>query len=131
MEGDTKVSDVTVVIPYHTAREHNGMLARAVRSVEAQTYRCEIVQAKDVHGVGAAITRNHGLALVQTEWTAFLDSDDELDPHHIEKLRQCADKTEADYVYPWFRVVGGSDPFPMFFGKPRQILRDDVTIHQF
>lgn len=112
------VSQVTIVIPYHTAREHNGMLARAVRSAEAQTYPCEIVQAKDVHGMGAAVTRNHGLLLVETPWVAFLDSDDELDPEHIEKLMSCAEETGADYIYPWFRVVGGSDPFPMFFGRP-------------
>lgn len=112
------MNDVTVVIPYHTAREENGMLARAVRSVEAQTEPCEIIAAKDVHGMGAAITRNHGLALVRTPWTAFLDSDDEMDPNHVEKLIRCAEETDADYVYPWFRVVGGSDPFPMFFQRP-------------
>jgi len=116
--GRTVNPQVTVVIPYHTAREQNGMLARAVRSVEAQTVPCEIVQAKDVHGMGAAITRNHGLALVKTPWTAFLDSDDEMDSDHVEKLLRCAEETGADYVYPWFRVVGGSDPFPMFFGRP-------------
>lgn len=119
------MNQVTVVIPYHTQREQNGMLDRAVRSVQGQTTPCEIIQAKDVHGMGAAVTRNHGLALVQTPWTAFLDSDDELDPDHVEKLLRCAEETGADYVYPWFRVVGGSDPFPMFFGKPW----DDAAPH--
>ena len=112
------MSDVTILIPYHTAREHNGMLARAEKSARAQTYPCEIVLAKDVHGMGAAVTRNHGLMLVETPWVAFLDSDDELDRDHVEKLRRCAEETGADYVYPWFRSVGGSDPFPVFFGRP-------------
>lgn len=112
------MSDVTVVIPYHTARENNGMLDRAVRSVQAQTVPCEVIAAKDVHGMGAAVTRNHGLALVKTPWVAFLDSDDELNPDHVEKLLRCAEETGADYVYPWFNITGGSDPFPMFFGRP-------------
>lgn len=119
MEGVTEVKPaVTVVTPYHEKRERNGMLERAAASVRAQTVPVEHIVALDVHHMGAAITRNHGLALVETEWTAFLDSDDEMDPDHIEHLLACAQDTGADYVYPWFRVRGGSDPFPMFFGKP-------------
>ena len=109
---------VTVVTPFHEQRRANGMLERAAASVRAQTVPVEHILAEDIHHMGAAITRAHGLALVDTEWTAFLDSDDEMDPDHIEQLLACAADTGADYVYPWFRVVGGSDPFPMFFGKP-------------
>jgi glycosyltransferase involved in cell wall biosynthesis len=109
---------VTVVTPFHEARRANGMLDRAAASVRAQTVPVEHILAEDIHRKGAAITRAHGLHLVDTEWTAFLDSDDELDPDHIEYLLACAQDTGADYVYPWFRVVGGTDPFPMFFGRP-------------
>lgn len=94
------------------------MLARAVASVERQTVPVQHVLARDVHRMGAAVTRAHGLALVETEWAAFLDSDDELDADHVEQLLRCAEEKGADYVYPWFRVKGGADPFPMFFGKP-------------
>lgn len=118
LEGNSKVNEVTILIPFHAQRERNGMLARAVRSAEAQTHPCTILPARDVYNMGAAITRNHGLMLVETPWVAFLDSDDELDPTHVEKLLACAKETGADYVYPWFRVHGGSDPFPQFFGKP-------------
>jgi glycosyltransferase involved in cell wall biosynthesis len=111
-------SRVTVVTPFHEQRRANGMLERAVRSVRAQTVSVEHILAEDIHHLGAAITRAHGLHLVETEWTAFLDSDDELDPDHIEHLLAHAAETGADYVYPWFRVVGGTDPFPMFYGKP-------------
>src|SRR3546814_18337618 len=76
--------------------------------------------------MGAPMTRQHGLAMVDTEWTAFLDSDDEMDSDHIEHLLACAEDTGADYVYPWFRVQGGSDPFPMFYGRPW----DDDAPHQ-
>lgn len=109
---------VTVVTPWHDRRQANGMLERASASVRAQTVPVLHILAHDVHRRGAAVTRSHGVALVQTEWTAFLDSDDEMDPDHIEKLLMCAEETDADYVYPWFRVAGGTDPFPMFFGRP-------------
>jgi glycosyltransferase involved in cell wall biosynthesis len=109
---------VTVVTPFHAQRRANGMLDRAARSVQAQTVPVHHILAEDIHHLGAAITRAHGLALVETEWTAFLDSDDEMDPDHIEHLLACATEAGADYVYPWFRVVGGTDPFPMFYGRP-------------
>jgi hypothetical protein len=109
---------VTVVTPFHEQRRTNGMLERAAASVRAQTVPVHHILAEDIHHMGAAITRAHGLALVQTEWTAFLDSDDEMDPDHIEHLLACSEREQADYVYPWFRVVGGSDPFPMFYGRP-------------
>lgn len=109
---------VTVVTPFHAQRRANGMLERAAASVRAQTVPVHHVLAEDIHHMGAAVTRTCGLALVDTEWTAFLDSDDEMDPDHVEQLLACAAETGADYVYPWFRVAGGTDPFPMFFGKP-------------
>jgi hypothetical protein len=108
---------VTVVTPFHEQRRANGMLDRCARSVRAQTVPVEHILAEDIHHLGAAITRAHGLHLVQTEWTAFLDSDDEMDPDHIEHLLAHASETGADYVYPWFRVHGGTDPFPMFYGR--------------
>lgn len=109
---------VTVVTPFHEQRRANGMLERAAASVRKQTVPVHHILAEDIHHLGAAITRAHGLHLVETEWTAFLDSDDEMDADHIERLLAHAADTAADYVYPWFRVVGGTDPFPMFYGKP-------------
>lgn len=119
------MSDVTVVIPYHQHREANGMLSRAVASAHAQTYPVKVLTVLDADRVGAALTRQSGLMQVDTPWTAFLDSDDRLDPDHIEKLMSCAEETRADYVYPWFRIEGGTDPFPMFFGRPW----DDAAPH--
>jgi glycosyltransferase involved in cell wall biosynthesis len=116
---------VSVVVPYHPARVTNGMLARAVASVNAQTAPHKLITVEDTERQGAAATRQRGLDTATTEWVAFLDSDDEMDPDHIEQMLACAADTGADYVYPWFRVVGGSDPFPMFFGKPW----DDAAPH--
>lgn len=109
---------VSVVVPYHAARKRNGMLHRALTSVHNQTAPHLLITVEDTTGQGAAKTRQRGLDQVTTPWVAFLDSDDEMDPTHLEQLLACADETGADYVYPWFRVKGGRDPFPMFFGKP-------------
>ena len=102
------------------------MLGLAVDSIRSQTYPTKLVLARDVYQMGAALTRHYGLKEVETEWTAFLDSDDLMDSDHIESLVACAADTGADYVYPWFRVQGGTDPFPMFFGRPW----DDDAPHQ-
>lgn len=109
---------VAVVVPYHPARARNGMLARALTSINTQTIPRHLITVEDTDRQGAAATRQRGLDQVTTEWVAFLDSDDEMDPTHLEQLLTCAKQTGADYVYPWFRVRGGRDPFPMFFGKP-------------
>lgn len=118
---------VTVVVPYHPARAKNGMLARAAASVRAQTVPHQLLTVEDAERQGAAATRQRGLNQVTTEWTAFLDSDDELDPGHLAGLLTCAADAGADYVYPWFRVRGGRDPFPMFFGQPWDNLHPHST----
>ena len=96
------------------------MLTRALRSVAAQRRPADnVVVQMDVDRVGAALNRDRGLAQVTTEWVAFLDDDDELYSHHLQRLLETAEETGADLVYPWFDVgSGGTDPFPMFEGQP-------------
>lgn len=111
--------EISVVVPFHTHREQNGYLQRAIASIQRQTIPdVQVIAVRDDLRQGAPATRHAGLMIVDTPWVAFLDSDDEMDPHHLEAIYACAQETDADYVYPWFRVQGGSDPFPMFFGKP-------------
>lgn len=103
--------DIGVVVPAHPARIERGLLGRAVASVWAQTLpAAELHVAIDRRRDGAAATRNRGLAAVQSEWVAFLDSDDEFLPHHLERLAAHAVETGADMVYPWFEPVGMTDP---------------------
>lgn len=110
---------ITVVVPFHTQRETNGYLRRALTSIETQTLEgVQVIAVRDEERQGAPATRHAGLMLADTPWVAFLDSDDEMDPIHLEHLLECADKTGADYVYPWYRVKGGGDPLAKFFGKP-------------
>lgn len=113
---------VTVCIPTHPGRD--AMLARAVASVEAQTVTpAAVMVCDDADGDGAAVTRNRALFATTTEWVAFLDSDDELYPHHLEALLECAAETGADLVYPWFDLVelgavrNDRDPLKAF-GRP-------------
>lgn len=114
------MSDVTVVVPFHPQRETNGYLDRAVRSIQCQTLPdVKVIAIRDDQKQGAAATRHAGLMMVNTPWVAFLDSDDEMDQHHLYMLLRWARQYGADYVYPWFRIGGsGADPFPQFFGKP-------------
>lgn len=110
---------VTVVIPFHPNRKSNGMLDRALRSIDRQTMQPEwVITVEDVRREGAPKTRQRGLDQVETEWVTFLDSDDEMKPEHLESLYQCALETEADLVYSWYEIVGGRDPMAVHFGKP-------------
>lgn len=96
---------ITVAIPSIPPRE--AFLARAVRSVEAQTLAPNFTSvALDSHGEGATATRNRAWRAHESEWVAFLDDDDELLPHHLEHLLAVAHATGADMVYPWHTIIG-------------------------
>lgn len=115
--------DITVVIPSLPAR--GPMLQRALRSCLAQRLPPVMMSiAFDDHGDGAGPTRTRALRAVQTEWTAFLDDDDELEDHHLSTLARVAEETGADVVIPWFTVISGIgerrddwDPFPQHRGR--------------
>jgi hypothetical protein len=86
----------------------NAMLDRAVNSVARQTLQPEwlhVYNDKERHGAGRS--RQQLLAQVTTEWVAWIDSDDEWLPDHLEKLFRVATETDSVYVYSWFH---GSDP---------------------
>jgi glycosyltransferase involved in cell wall biosynthesis len=109
---------ITVVVPVHPPRFHT-TLDRALRSVWEQTLAPDaVVVTVDHDHAGAAATRNRGLLQVATEWTAFLDSDDQLMPDHLEQLTAHQRATGADLVFPYGTVVGGWDPFAAYEGKP-------------
>ncbi len=106
----------TVVIPSISPRTK--LLARALRSVADQTEpACAVAIAYDDQQQGAGPTRNRALRMVTTEWTVFMDDDDELLPNHIDLLYKASVETGADVVFPWFEVVGGLDPWPENRGR--------------
>jgi len=96
--------DVTVVMP---AMNREALIGRALESVAAQTVRPARVLVVDdasddatadvARAAGAEVlamdtrsgsgpARNKGVRAATTEWIAFLDSDDEWLPHHLETV---------------------------------------------
>lgn len=92
--------DVTVIIPTIRPRIENGMLDKALASVNAQTWKpFEVIVEEDTDHIGSAATRNIALQRVRTGWVAFLDDDDEMLPEHLDSLYLHAMDTDADLVY--------------------------------
>jgi glycosyltransferase involved in cell wall biosynthesis len=96
------------------------MLTRAVNSVHAQTLLPDAIHiAVDNDGLGAAPTRQRALEAAETDFVAFLDSDDLFLPRHLEWLLKHQQETEADFVYSWFKIL---QQFP---DGTTRILEDD------
>jgi glycosyltransferase involved in cell wall biosynthesis len=105
------IPGITVCIPSIPSRAL--LLGRAIRSVGLQTRPAEAISvAIDTQRQGAPATRQRALDAVNTEWVAFLDDDDAFKNIHLEHLYAHAMETGADFVYSWFEVPGGVDPFP-------------------
>lgn len=121
---------VAIAIP--TIPPRREMLQRAFASVLAQTRPAgEIHVAVDHQHEGAPTTRNRAARAARLPWLAFLDDDDELLPHHLEACLGHAMLTGADLVYPWYEVVGGTDPHPHVFGRywdPENPVQTTITI---
>lgn len=113
----TNTHAITVAVPTHRARTRSGLLTKALESIYAQNLAASAIAiAQDVFEEGAAQTRQRALDMVRTPWVAFLDSDDEFLPIHLEKLMQCAVDTGADYTFSYFIRAQGGDPLG-HFGK--------------
>jgi len=106
------MNDITVCIA--TIPPRGKLLRKALASVVAQTLQpAAIVVEYDHEKTGAAATKNRALSRVTTEFVGMLDDDDQFLPHHLERLRACAEATGADVVYSIPEVPqirGGRDP---------------------
>lgn len=101
--------EITTVTPSIPPRAP--LLSRLLASVAAQSHPASAVAvAFDHTKEGAGPTRTRAMRQVQTEWLAFVDDDDELLPCHLEVLVREQLATGADVIWPWFNVIGGSDP---------------------
>jgi hypothetical protein len=107
----------TAVVPSIPPRR--ALLARAIMSISNQSHPVQAISvAIDNNHEGSGPTRTRAMRAVQTEWTAFLDDDDQWLPFHLELLVRLQHETGADLVCPWFTVIGGgTDPFPMHRGR--------------
>lgn len=115
---------ITVAIPTIPPRSH--LLQRAVASVLLQTHPAAgLAIAIDSAKQGAGATRQRALEMVDTQWVAFLDDDDEFMPTHLDTLHNAAVAHQADYVYSWFETSPpGCDPFPI--GHYLEPWRDEI-----
>jgi hypothetical protein len=110
--------DITVCVPSIRPRAQNGLLSRALASIAAQDHTPGAISvALDENREGAAATRTRALMAARTPVVTFLDDDDTMNPDHLAKLRKFMIDTGADFVFSWFDVIGGRDPFPQHFGK--------------
>jgi GT2 family glycosyltransferase len=98
------IPGITVAIPSIPPRA--AMLGRALASVLAQELPAEAVSiAVDTGRHGAAMTRDRALRAVRTEYTAFLDDDDQMQPEHLRVLMDAAEESGADYVFSYYTVA--------------------------
>lgn len=119
---------VTVVMPAYNAAD---FIRQAIESVLRQTVTdlellviddgssdntCDIVRAlsQQDHRVrllvneknlGAGGTRNRGLSLSESPYTALLDSDDYWEPELLQKLIGCIENNSADLAYCSYALV--------------------------
>jgi Glycosyltransferases involved in cell wall biogenesis len=101
-----RLPTISVITPAHPARLTGGMLTRALHSAHGQTLPPDAIHvAIDRNREGAAATRQRALMAASTDWVAFLDSDDMWLPQHLERCMKWALETDADFVYPWFRLL--------------------------
>lgn len=112
---------MTVGVAIPSIPPRGQMLRRALGSVTRQDQLPDaIAVAVDYDHQGAHVTRNRAWRMLDTDFIAFLDDDDELLPHHLRMLTGCAVQHDADMVYSWYHVEGGTDPPSMAtnFGRP-------------
>lgn len=106
---------ISVLVATHPERQTSGLINRALLSVTAQTLQpSAILVCNDLDKLGAGPNRRRLLSLVDTTWIAWIDSDDEWLPEHLEKLMRVAEETNSMFVYSWFH---GPDPLG-HFGLP-------------
>lgn len=107
---------ITVCVPSIPVRQQ--YLGRALTSIAEQKRPADAISvAIDRERNGAAVTRSRALAAARTDVVTFLDDDDTMNTDHLLRLESFMRDTGADFVFSWFDVIGGRDPFPQHFGK--------------
>lgn len=74
------------------------VLQRWRQQADAPDFRVDVIEEKRP---GACAARNAGLALVDTEWTMFFDSDDEMMPEHVQRALDTAAANPDAGVIGW------------------------------
>lgn len=95
------VPRVTMLTPTIEGREE--LLAECIASVQAQTEEVAHLVWMDAARAGPAVCRQRMLDLVQSEFVAFVDDDDLLDPHHVESLMALLQNGQSLADLAWSR----------------------------
>ena len=139
------MAELTVIIPVYNASPH---LAEALESVRKQTDRdwtCICVDdgstdaSADIlsrfasadarfrivrqTNAGPSAARNHGLALLQSPWFLFMDSDDAFHPESFRTFLETAQATGADVVTAGYSC----DPDRLSCAGTTQVYEDPVA----
>ncbi len=98
---NTSKVDVTVCVPHSPGREL--LLVEALRSIDAQTVQpANVLVHTDTERIGSGPSKNVLWRLATTEWIAWLDDDDWMDPIHLETLWN--EREGHDLIYPRGRI---------------------------
>lgn len=102
------------------------MLAEAIQSVQAQTYRPRThLIGVDSNNLGPGRIINQLCKTVETEWVSILADDDLYDPDYLEVLRR--ESKSADIVLAWPRYEGRNhDPYRGKWSVDRLRARKDT-----
>ena len=136
---------VTVIIPAYHAEF---LIARALLSIEAQTYRnIEVLVVIDDFGhdktldivrsifpeshpflstvkTSPARARNLALSLVKSKYVAFLDADDEWRPHHLENAVKTLERNPDVRIY-YAKCMNHEDGIATdAYGFPVEVIND-------
>lgn len=144
-------SEVTlsVVIPFYNVRQYLSDCVNSVRnsilnfpyelilvddgSTDGSAELADMYAEKDsqvrvlhINNSGPSIARNCGLNAAQGKYIFFMDSDDLIEPHHLDILCQTAVKTNSDAVFSGFTAV--SEDFKQRSPVVRPVLETDGTV---
>lgn len=124
IKSHTPGDDVTIIIPSYNYAKY---LPECIESALAQTHKPHriividdgskddsVAIARSYKGVeviskeneGVILTKNLGIQLSTTTWTIFLDADDIMEKHYIEKTLATALASKADVVYTDMEYIG-------------------------
>ena len=151
-ERSSVTHDLTVLVPVYNRPE---MLRECLESLVEQTYKdfkvyiyddastedtepvvrdfigkLEITYAKAEDNRGEGFSRQRLLEMVDTEYFAWMDSDDKAEPYRLEKQMIGIKESKADLIYcqmKWFPTGGIIKADPSKWGNWEGILNNTVT----
>lgn len=95
---------ISIIIPVHDRT----WFQQCLQSIESQNYKdMELIIIDDPQKTGPAAARNRGLEKAHGEFVAFVDADDYLQPHAIERMMDAM--YGVDMVVGSFRKFGNFD----------------------